>query len=99
MKAFQEYWTDLMKMSEARWIISITLLAMGLAVAFYVGKFFRDMATGQASNPTDFISDFQRMKAEGKLNEEEFKKLANAIPKDALLPEIEKKPPADKSNS
>ncbi|MFT5302331.1 MAG: hypothetical protein ACI87E_003788 [Mariniblastus sp.] len=84
MEEFKQYWIETFAMKEARWIVAITGLIVCVAVAYYVAKLFRDMALGNKDRPTNYISDFQRLREEGKLNDDEYSRLARAIPSDAL---------------
>lgn len=82
MQAFKKFWSETMEIPEARWIVVLSGLVICVAVAYYVVKLFRDMATGKSDEPSNYISDFQRLRDEGKLDEEEFSRLANLIPKE-----------------
>jgi hypothetical protein len=82
MEEIKTFWSETMQMSEARWIVAITGLVVCVAIAFYVVKLFRDMAMGKTVDPASYISDFQKLRDEGKLDEEEYARLAKAIPKD-----------------
>jgi hypothetical protein len=44
-------------------------------------KMFRDMAMGKTADHASYISDFQKLRAEGKLNDTEYSMLAKSIPK------------------
>ena len=70
-----------MEIREARWIVALSGLVICVAIAYYVVKLFRDMATGKSLEPANYISEFQRLRDEGKLDEEEFSRLAKSIPK------------------
>ena len=69
-------------MSEARWIVAIAGLVVCVATAYYIAKLFRDMALGKTESPSSYISDFQRLREEGKLDDEEYEQLTKAIPTD-----------------
>ncbi len=92
MEALKKFWSETMEIPEARWIVALSGLVICLAVAFYVVKLFRDMATGKTSEPANYISEFQKLRDEGKLDEEEFSRLATSIPK--FIPEGIKNDPA-----
>ena len=68
-----------MEIAEARWIVWFTVLLVAIITATYFAKMFRDMAVGQNVATEDLLSDFDRLRNEGKLNEEEFKKLKSTI--------------------
>ncbi len=68
-----------MQIAEARWIVWITLLVISILVALYVVMFFRNLAIGKNEGSTDYLSEFRKLKDEGKLDQEEFAKLKSAI--------------------
>ncbi len=74
-----------MEIPEARWIIWISLLVIFVLVGTYVAMYFRGQAKGIIKAPTDYLSDFRKLNEEGKLDDEEFGKLKQAIPKTQLL--------------
>ncbi len=60
-------------------IVAIAGLIILCFTAYYFVMLFRDMATGgRPSEPTDYISDFRRLRDEGKLDDEEFKRLTGS---------------------
>ena len=81
MESIKKFWSETMEIPEARWIVILTGLVICVAVAFYVAKMFRDMATGKTVELSNYISDFQKLRDEGKLNDAEYSKLAKSIPK------------------
>jgi hypothetical protein len=93
MDAIKKFWSETMEIPEARWIVILSGLVIFVAVSYYVVKLFRDMATGKSSEPSDYISEFQKFRDEGKLDEEEFSRLAKSIPK--VIPEHIKDNPFD----
>jgi len=74
-----------MEIPEARWIIWLTLLVILVMVGTYVAMYFRGQAMGIVKEKSDYLSDFRKLKDEGKLDEEEFGRLKQAIPKPSLL--------------
>ena len=74
-----------MEIPEARWIIWLTLLVILVLVGTYVAMYFRGQAMGIVKEKADYLSDFQKLKDEGKVDEEEFGRLKQAIPKPPLL--------------
>jgi len=84
MEEFKKFWSETMEIPEARWIVAITGLVIGLAIAYYFVKLFRDMALGKVEDPTSYITEFQKLRNEGKLDNEEYSRLAKAIPKQTL---------------
>lgn len=87
MDSIKKFWSETMEIPEARWIVILAGLVISVAVAYYVVKLFRDMAMGVTPDPTSYISDFQRLREEGKLNDAEYAKLAQSIPK--TIPQVE----------
>ena len=81
----QEFWNDVMEIPSARWVIWIAVLVIAVLVAIYVAKIFRDMAFGRESNESsNFISEFERLKNEGKLEDHEFAKVKSKISADLV---------------
>ena len=69
-----------MDIPEARWILWITLLVVFVLVAVYVAKMFRDMAIGgSGGNNATMLSDFEQLRNEGKLDDDEYQKLKTTI--------------------
>jgi hypothetical protein len=81
MEAITKFWSETMEIREARWIVVLSGLVICVAIAYYVVKLFRDMALGVSVDPSSYISDFQRLRDQGKLDDEEYAKLAKSIPK------------------
>ena len=80
-----KFWQETMEIPEARWIIWITLLVIFVLVGAYVAMYFRGQAKGGSQESTDYLSDFRKLKDEGKLDDEEFGRLKQAIPKNQDL--------------
>lgn len=95
MEEIKKFWSELMEIPEARWIVAITGLVMGLAIGYYFVKQFRDMALGRVEDPASYITDFQKLRNEGKLDEEEYSRLAKAIPKQTLSETDSQSKPTD----
>ena len=70
-----------MEIPEAKWVVLVAGLAICICAGYYVVRLFRDMAMGSRSAPTDYITDFQKLRDEGKLNDEEYSRLQKSIPK------------------
>ncbi len=81
MEELKRFWTETMEIREARWIVIISGLVICVSIAYYVVKLFRDMATGKSMESANYISEFQRLRDQGKLDDEEFSRLAKSIPK------------------
>ena len=82
MDEIKKFWSETMEMTEARWIVAIAGLVICVATAFYVVKFLRDMALGKVENSASYMGNFQRLREEGKLDDDEFAKLAQVLPKE-----------------
>ena len=82
--SIREFWDQAMAIREARWIMAAAGLLVVLLVGFYVFKLLRDMALGNTSfgsaESTDFLTEFQKLRDEGKVNDEEYKRLKQSIP-------------------
>ena len=91
MEALKKFWSETMDIPEARWIVALAGLIICVATAYYVVKLFRDMAVGQRAEATNYIAEFQRMRDEGKLDDEEYSRLAESIPK-AEMPSLGSQP-------
>lgn len=89
MDAIKKLWTETMQIPEARWIAIVAGLVILVAIAYFVLKSLREMAIGGEASPTDFISDFQKLRDEGKLDDDEFSRLAHSIPKDSVSSKTE----------
>ena len=73
-----------MQIQEARWLAAAAGLLVVLLVGFYLFKMVRDMALGNTSfgsaESTDFLTEFQKLRDEGKVDDEEYKRLKQSIP-------------------
>lgn len=82
--SIREFWDQAMAIREAQWIMAAAGLLVLLLAGFYLFKLVRDMALGNTSfgpaESADFLTDFQKLRNEGKLNDEEFARLKQAIP-------------------
>jgi hypothetical protein len=81
MEELKKFWSETMEIPEARWIVALAGLVICAATAYYVVKLFRDMAIGHREDPASYITEFQRLRDEGKLDDEEYSRLAKSIPK------------------
>ncbi|MFK7768337.1 MAG: hypothetical protein AB8B55_14030 [Mariniblastus sp.] len=81
METIKKFWSETMQIPEARWIVAVAGLVIVASVGFYLVKLFRDMALGKAPDPSSYITEFQRLRDEGKVDEEEYAKLTQSIPK------------------
>jgi len=84
MQSIREFWDQAMAIREARWLVTVVGLVVILLVGFYLFKLVRDMALGNSSfgstESTDFLSEFQKLRDEGKVNDEEYKRVKQSIP-------------------
>ena len=85
MEEIKKFWSETMEIPGAGWIVGISGLLIILMIAYYVVKQFRDMALGKVEDPTSYMTEFQKLRNEGKLDDEEYSRLAKAIPKQTLL--------------
>ena len=80
MDSIKELWNDTMTIPEARWVIWVTILVILLVVAIFFAKMFRDMAFGGGGEPSArMLSDFEELRDQGKIDDEEFTKLKQTI--------------------
>jgi hypothetical protein len=84
MQSIREFWDQAMAIREARWLMTAVGLLVLLLVAYYLFKLVRDMALGNTSfgsaESADFLNDFQKLRDEGKVNDEEYKRVKQSIP-------------------
>ena len=102
-----KFWEETMEIPEARWIVWLTTLVILILVAIYVVMYFRGQATGRGIETTDYLSEFEKLKEQGELDDEEFSRLKSVIPRHIpLLDQSERKgevgrkgspPPAESS--
>ena len=84
MQSIREFWDQAMAIREARWLMTAVGLLVLLLVGYYLFKLVRDMALGNTSfgsaESADFLTDFQKLRDEGKVNDEEYKRVKQSIP-------------------
>ncbi len=68
----------------AGWIVSFAGLAILLLVAFYVVGKLRTMALGETEESVNHLSDFEQLKNQGMLSDEEFKRVKAIAPQPLL---------------
>lgn len=82
--SISEWWDQVIAIKEAQWIATAAGLLVVLLVGFYLFKLVRDMALGNTSfgsaESADFLTEFQKLRDEGKVNDEEYKRLKQSIP-------------------
>ena len=79
-----QFWNEVMQIKEARWIVAAFGLITCVLVAYYFVKLFRDMAYGGGIDAAGNLPDFERLRREGKLNDEEYNRLKKSIRKNVL---------------
>lgn len=87
MESLTQWWQDVMEIPGAAWIIYPCLLVVFILIAWYVLQTLRNMALGGAPTSDDHLGTFRKMRDEGVLDPDEYKKLASLVP----MPEIETK--------
>ena len=69
----------------AKWIIYPSLLIVLVLVSYYVLQLFRNMALGGTADSEDYLGSFRKMRDEGMIAPDEYKKVAGLVP----MPETE----------
>lgn len=78
--AIEKWWTELMAVPGANWVVAIFLFICVLLVGFYFVKNCRDLAMGKIdSGESSHFTDFEKLRSEGKLDEDEYKRLKEAL--------------------
>lgn len=80
-----EWWNSVLEIEGARWIIYPSALIALVLVAYYVLQLLRNLAVGGGPADSDHLGSFRKMRDEGMIAPEEYKKLAELVP----LPETE----------
>lgn len=80
MNSISNLWEQLMAIPMAGWIVSFTGLAILLLIAFYVAGRLRTMALGQGDAPVNHLSEFEQLKNQGMLSDEEFRRVKAIAP-------------------
>jgi len=87
MQGLKNWWNSVLAIEGAEWIIYPSVLIVLVLTAYYVVQAFRNMAIGGSAGTEDHLGKFRRMRDEGMIAPEEYKKVAGLVP----LPELEKK--------
>jgi len=82
MDSIKKFWSETMEIPGAGWIVGISGLVIFVLISYYILSLIRNMALGKTEDPASYISEFQRLRNEGKLDDEEYERLAKVIPKD-----------------
>lgn len=91
----QDWWNGVMTIPGARWIIYPSILLVLVLVAYYVLQLVRNLAIGGAPASDDYLGSFRKMRDEGMIEPDEYKKLAGLVP----LPETEAKPEPEETGA
>lgn len=94
MESLKGWWDGVMGIPGATWIIYPSLLIILILIAYYVLIAFRNLAIGGSNAADDHLGTFRKMRDEGMLDSEEYKKLAGLVP----LPETTPKDSPDKES-
>ena len=87
MESLREWWSGVVSIPGATWIIYPSLLIVLILIAYYVLHAIRNLAIGGSVATDDHLGSFRKMRDEGMLDSEEYKKLAGLVP----LPETKTK--------
>ena len=68
-----------MQITEARWVVWLTLLLVLVVTGVYLVKLFRDFAFGLRPSEADRINDMRTLKEIGALNDTEYRRAREAI--------------------
>lgn len=84
MQGLKDWWNSVLEIQGSEWIIYPSVLIVLLLVAYYAVQTFRNMAIGSVASE-DHLGTFRKMRDEGMIAPEEYKKVAGLVP----LPEID----------
>lgn len=104
MDSIQTFWADIMKIPGAGVVLGLFGLLTVVLIAIYVLKGVREMALGggeDSLNSISHLTEFERLRAEGKLNDEEFQRLKKAVPQNimpSVVPKTNQSNPSLSSN-
>lgn len=85
-ESIREFWIDVWEIRLAQWIVFLAGLAIVILVALYIVRFFREMAFGSDPDPIDHLSEFERMRNAGQLDDQEFQRLKSTLAKPPVDP-------------
>jgi hypothetical protein len=77
--SLQQFWERLNSAPEARMVFWLTVLAIVIFVSIYIIKTIRDWMIGGVGSDSDHLSTFRELRDQGKLDDEEYKRLKIAI--------------------
>lgn len=94
-ESLQKSWNETMQITEARWVVWLTLLLVLVVTGVYLVKLFRDFAFGLRPSEADRINDLRNLKEIGALSEAEYRRAREALSQgviDAKVPDGSKEP-------
>ena len=80
MESLKEWWSGVLGIPGATWIIYPSHLFVLILTAYYVLQAIRNLALGGSVATDDHLGTFRKMRDEGVLDSEEYKKLAGLVP-------------------
>jgi hypothetical protein len=84
-ESLRKFWNETMEITEARWVVWLTLLLVLVVTAVYLVKLFRDFAFGTWPSEADRINEMRNLKEIGALNDAEFRRARAAMSTDKAL--------------
>jgi hypothetical protein len=78
-ESLKKFWNETMQITEARWVVWLTLLLVLVVTGVYLVKLFRDFAFGLRPSEADRINDMRTLKEIGALNDTEYRRAREAI--------------------
>lgn len=78
-ESLQKFWNETMQITEARWVVWLTLLLVLVVTGIYLVKLVRDFAFGQRPSEADRINDMQTFKQIGALSDAEYRRAKEAM--------------------
>ena len=80
-----EWWNSVLEIPGATRIIYPSLLLVLVLVAYYVLQLFRNLAFGGGESTANHLDTFRKMRDDGMIGTDEYKKVAGLIP----MPEVD----------
>lgn len=79
LESLKTFWNETMEITEARWVVWLTLLLVLVVTGIYLVKLFRDFAFGGRPSEADRFNDMRTLKEIGALSEAEYRRAREAI--------------------
>jgi hypothetical protein len=79
LESLKTFWNETMEITEARWVVWLTLLLVLVVTGIYLVKLFRDFAFGGRPSEADRINDMRTLKQIGALSDAEYRRAREAI--------------------